>query len=239
MQAAVASDIARSLSRYSPPDAVPEIFSHLEKPITWSDPALPLLSWFFRLPGTLIIDSPTPFTIPHIVITEPPIWDYNLYVNIHNSTQSPQDAGWGQSLVVPSPLVEFVNLPQDLPVDYVETTTGYSITTEYMELETEGDVSEQECPSECFVVGSPESTTPQTPGLLTPIGEEEEFDLVMFASSPPQNTYLSSVGGHELLLEDAPQDGGMYCDEEEDDDLPPLDDWYQDIAARSGIVLST
>ena len=207
-------------------------------PATWSDPALPLLSWFFRLPGALIIDSVTPFTIPHIVITEPPIWDYNLYVNVHNSTQSPQDAGWGQSLVVPSPVVDFVNLPEDVPFE--STDAAYDIVIQCVESGTEGDWSEPECPSEGSVVGSPESTALQTPGLLTPIGEEEEFDLVMFASSPPPtSSHLTPVGGDELLvLEAAPQDFETYCDDE-DDDLPPLDDWYQDIASRSGYVLST
>ena len=217
-----------------------ELFSHLEMPVTWSDPASPLLSWFFRLPGALIIDSVTPFTAPHIVITEPPIWDYNLYVNVHNSTQSPQDAGWGQSLVVPSPLVDFVNLPEEIPFESEDSTSAYDIAIHCVESEMECDLSDSESPSEGSVVGSPESTAPQTPGLLTPIGEEEEFDLVMFASSPPPtNPHLSPVGGNELLLlEDAPQDIETYCDDE-DDDLPPLDGWYQDIAARSGYVLST
>ena len=203
-------------------------------PITWSDPALPLLSWFFRLPGTLIIDSVTPFTVPHIVITEPPIWDYNLYVNTHNSTQSPQDAGWGQSLVVPSPVVDFVNLPES-----VELTSGYDTAAQYVESETEGDVPESETPSDGSIVGSPESPALQTPSLLTPIGEEEEFDLAMFAALPSQDSsHLSPFGGDELLLEGAPRGLEIYCDDE-DDDLPPLDSWYQDIAARSGYVLST
>jgi hypothetical protein len=218
-----------------------EIFSHLEMPIIWSDPALPLLSWFFRLPGTLIIDSVTPFTVPHIVITEPPIWDYNLFVNIHNSTQSPQDAGWGQSLVVPSPVVDFVNLPEEVPFESVDSTSGCDIAIQYAESGMEGDLSEPESPSEGSVLESPESPALQTPGLLTPIGEEEEFDLVMFASSPPPppDSHLSPVGSDELLLlEDAPPDIEIYCDDE-DDDLPPLDGWYQDIAARSGYVLST
>lgn len=223
-------------SRYSSSATVSELFSHLETPVTWSDPALPLLSWYFRLPGAIIIDSITPFTIPHIVITEPPTWDYNPYVNLHNSTQSPQDARWGQSLVVPSPVVDFVNLPED--VASVEPASGYSIATQHMELETEGDVSEPESPSEDSIIGSPESTVIQTPSLLTPIGEEEEFDLVMFASSSPQDPYLPLAEDDELLLEDGPQEIEIYCDDE-DDDLPPLDSWYQDIATRSGYTLST
>src|ERR1700743_713770 len=147
-------------SRYSSSATVSELFSHLETPVAWSDPALPLLSWYFRLPGAIIIDSITPFTIPHIVITEPPTWDYNPYVNLHNSTQSPQDARWGHSLVVPSPVVDFVNLPED--VASMEPASGYSIATQHVELETEGDVSEPESPSEDSVIGSPESTVIQT-----------------------------------------------------------------------------
>lgn len=233
--AAVASDVARTLnSRYSSLDTISELFSHLESPVTWSDPALPLLSCFFRFPGALIIDSVTPFTIPHIVITEPPIWDYNPYVNMHNCTQSPQDAGWGQSLVVPSPVVDFINLPEDDPFGSSETMPGCSITDQCAQSETELDVWEPESPSEESGVVSPESTALQTPGLLTPIGEEEEFDLMVFASSPPDGSSL--VGDDEQLLEDTPQDVEIYCEDE--DDLPPLDGWYQGIAARSGYILS-
>jgi hypothetical protein len=222
-------------SRYSPSATGFDPFSHLEKPVTWSDPALPLLSCFSRFPGTLIVDSVTPFTTPHIVITEPPIWDYNPYVNMHNSTPSPQDAGWGQSLVVSSPIVHFINLPEDDPFEYSETTPG-SIIAKYGESGMEVDVWEGESPSEDSGVGSPESTVLQTPGSLTPIGEEGEFDLMMFASLPPEDSRLSPIGGDELLQEDAPRDVQIYCDDD-DDDLPPLDSWYQDIAARSGYVL--
>jgi len=215
-----------------------ELFSHLEMPVTWSDPASPLLSCFRRFPGTLVIDSVTPFTVPHIAITEPPIWDYNPYVNMHNSTQTPQDAGWGQYLVVPSPIVDFANLPEDAPLEFGESTSGYSTVAQYAESEVEGDMWEPESPSEGSIVGSPASTALQTSGLLTPIDEEEEFDLMMFTSSSLQGSDISPVGGGDLLLEDAPQDAEIFCDDE-DDDLPPLDSWYQDIATRSGYVLST
>lgn len=235
MQAAFASEVARSLHpRYSSPTAISGLFSHLETSVTWDDPASPLLSCFGRFPGTLVIDSVTPFTVPHIVITEPPIWDYNPYVNMHNSTQTPQDSGWGQYLVVPSPIVDFVNLPEDAPSGPGESTSGYSIVAQCAESEGEGDVWEPESPLEGSVVGSPASTAPQTPGLLTPIDEEEEFDI-MFASSPLQGTPPSPAGADNLLLEGAPE---VFCDDEEDD-LPPLDGWYQDIAARTGYVLST
>ena len=155
---------------------------------------------------------------------------------MHNSTQTPQDAGWGQSLVVPSPVVDFVNLPEDVHFEFGESTSGYSTIAQYAESEGEGDMWEPESPLEGTVIGSPPSTAPQTPGLLTPIDEEEEFDLMMFTSSP-QDSHLSPVGGGDLQLEDTPQDAEISCDDE-DDDLPPLDSWYQDIAARSGYVLS-
>ena len=162
-------------------------------------------------------------------------------MNIHNSTQTPQDAGWGQSLVVPSPVVDFVNLPEDVTFEFGESTSGHSITAQHGESEGEGDTWESESPSEGSAIGSPVSTVLQTPGLLTPIDEEEEFDLMMFASSPLRDSHLSPVGNNQLLVEtpgDGPEDVGMFCDDE-DDDLPPLDSWYQDIAARSGYALST
>jgi len=61
---------------------------------------------------------------------------------------------------------------------------------------------------------------------------------MVFTSSSLQGSDISPVGGGDLLLEDAPQDAEIFCDDE-DDDLPPLDGWYQDIATRSGYVLST
>lgn len=152
---------------------------------------------------------------------------------MHNSTQTPQDAGWGQYLVVPSPIVDFVNLPEDLPSEFAESTSGYNIAAQHAGSEGVVDTWEPKSPSECSVVGSPASTTLQTPGLLTPIDEEEEFDLMVFASSSPQG---SPAEGDHPLLEDASQDPGIFCDDE--DDLPPLDSWYQDIAARSGYILS-
>ena len=207
-------------------------------PATWNDPASPLLSCFGRFPGTLIIDSVTPFTVPHIVVTEPPIWDYNPYVSMHNSTQTPQDAGWGQCLVVPSPVVDFANLLEDAPLEFGESTSGYSTVVQYAESEGEDDMWEPESPSGSSIIGSPASTALQTPGLLTPIDEEDEFDLMMLTSPSLQDSHISPVGSGDLLLEGAPQDAEIFCDDE-DDDLPPLDSWYQDIAARSGYVLLT
>jgi len=157
---------------------------------------------------------------------------------MHNSTQTPQDAGWGQYLVVPSPVVDFANLPEDVPLEFGESTSGYSTVAQYAESEVEGDMWEPESPSEGSIVGSPASTVLQTSGLLTPIDEEEEFDLMVFTSSSLQGSDVSPVGGGDLLLEDAPQDAEIFCEDEEDD-LPPLDSWYQDIATRSGYVLST
>lgn len=159
-------------------------------------------------------------------------------MNMHNSTQTPQDAGWGQYLVVPSPVVDFANLPEDLPLEFGESTSGYSTVAQYAESEAEGDMWEPESPSEGSIVGSPASTALQTSGLLTPIDEEEEFDLMVFTSSSLQGSDVSPVGGGDLLLEDPPQGAEIFCDDEEDD-LPPLDSWYQDIATRSGYVLST
>ena len=234
MQAISASDIARSLhTHYTTSD----LFSHLEMPVTWSDPALPLLSCFRRFPGTLIIDSVTPFTVPHIVITEPPIWDYNSYVNMHNSTQTPQDAGWGQRLVVPSPIVDFVNLPEDAPFELGESISGCSIIAQHADSEGEGSMWEPKSPSEGSV-GSPASTEFQNPGLSTPIDEQEEFDRMLFTPPSLQGSRLPPVGGDDLPLEEAPQETEIFCDDE-DDDLPPLDSWYQDIATRSGYVLPT
>ena len=156
---------------------------------------------------------------------------------MHNSLQTPQDAGWGQSLVVLSPVVDFANLPEDAPCALGESTSGCSVIAQ--DAESEG---ESESSSGASVFGSPVSTVLQTPCLLTPIDEEEEFDLIMFASSPPRDSRLSSAIGDDSPLvetpEEAPEGAGMYCNDE-DDDLPPLGGWYQDIAACSGYILLT
>lgn len=157
---------------------------------------------------------------------------------MHNDTQTPQDAGWGQYLVVPNLLVDFINLPEDVPPEFDELTSGCSLIAHHAESESECDMWEPESPSDGSVVGSPASTTLQTPGLLTPIDEEEEFDLMVFDSSSPQTSPLSAAEGDDPPLDNTPQNAGIFCDDE-DDDLPPLDGWYQDIAARSGYVFST
>ncbi|PCH40813.1 hypothetical protein WOLCODRAFT_55818, partial [Wolfiporia cocos MD-104 SS10] len=91
---------------------VPYYPKHFEKPFRWSDPADALLSFFSHCPQTLVIDSSTPYTTPHIVIQEPP--PENLWVLHQNNTPNPQDFAYGDALTVPSSFVQFVNHPSEL-----------------------------------------------------------------------------------------------------------------------------
>jgi hypothetical protein len=60
------------------------------------------------LGGAIIVESPSPFTVPHIIInTAPP---QNPWIPWYNIVTDPQD---GRSLTVPSPRVNYINLGLD------------------------------------------------------------------------------------------------------------------------------
>jgi hypothetical protein len=192
----------------SPP---PNPLNHSERESQWTDPALPILAQARKYLGTLIIDSPTPSVTPHIIINMPPPYDSYPYVQLSNSTQNPQDSGFGRYLTVPSSFVEVINLPR-------------------CEDEGETHLSARGYDSISSIL--------PTPSLLLPIEEEAEGEL-SFCSSESVCTFFGSEGDQDV---DHCENKDGVCvaeDDEDEDDLPPLDDWYLQIASRTGITLQS
>ncbi|KAH9948382.1 hypothetical protein B0H21DRAFT_821051 [Amylocystis lapponica] len=190
----------------------PKFVEQHEMSFRWTDPAEDLLAFFNHCPGTTIIDSVYPCTAPHIVIQEapPPADPWALWAN---TTSSPQDYGYGQLLTIPSSFVAFVN------VDYMscaDSCDGY-------------------CPT-------PDGTTaPSPPASDVPFPHTPDRDIfdpnldTLDESMPPD---LATEGTGPSKAKDVPLSEDMVCSgcdifDEDDDGLPPFDEWYQDIAQRA------
>ncbi|KAK1228441.1 hypothetical protein PQX77_008504 [Marasmius sp. AFHP31] len=160
-----ASQVALSLRRhYDTHDA----FEKLEKRFYWTDPAEPLLSYYRRCHGTVFVDSPAPFLVPHIVISAPP--PENPWYKWSNQINSPQDCGFGQLLVVPACGIEFINELEDACGDWTSEA--------YEDVECYGNSFTSTIDSyRMFMVGDPEDDEDQSPGPETPTDEQEEDDF--------------------------------------------------------------
>ncbi|KAJ3971862.1 hypothetical protein EV361DRAFT_183549 [Lentinula raphanica] len=86
-------------------------FSNIDRPFQWSDPAEPFLSTSRFLRATIVLDSPNPFRIPHIIINQAPPEDE--WLTDTNALNDPQDYGFGRYLVVQARGVHYVNEPED------------------------------------------------------------------------------------------------------------------------------
>ncbi|KIK04703.1 hypothetical protein K443DRAFT_4459 [Laccaria amethystina LaAM-08-1] len=182
----------------------PEFLSSVEKPFKWVDPAEHVLRRNAHHRGVLIIDSPSPFIIPHIMINAPPPQDF--WVTWGNATNSPQDGGFGRYLVVPSRF-DYINLLQS-PCEDLDSICGNEV-----------DLSESSSPS-----GTPFPETPicdQASDFYIQRPEEMMDDS---NENNPELECLTRVEPPKFFLSD---------DDDEEDGLPPFDDWYQNIAART------
>lgn len=185
----------------------PEFLSSIEKPFEWVDPAEPLLRHNFHHRGVLIIDSLSPFTIPHIMINAPPPQDF--WVTWGNATNSPQDGGFGRYLVVPSRfgVVDYINLPQS-PCETSDSNC-----------ENEVDLSESSSP-------------PGTPFPETPLCDQSDFFYIQRPEEMMDDSNENDLDS-ECLTRVEPPKFFLCDDDDEEDSLPPFDDWYQNIATRT------
>ncbi|GLB34048.1 hypothetical protein LshimejAT787_0109320 [Lyophyllum shimeji] len=220
-----ASSLARSFrTRY---DALPSILSSIEPAFTWRDPAEPILDASRRLFGTTIIDSPCPFRIPHIVINAPPPQPPQLTED--NATPYIQDAGFGQRLTVPSCSVEIINAAED--ADWVP---GFSFA----------DDSDDETSSSADLAAvdpfeSEHSSRPGTPAPGTPVeeddddhhffyvrhGEEDYDDMGVSPVYSSVQEYASQVEPETTVAKLQATSRRIFFIDEDEDDLPSLDDW--------------
>jgi hypothetical protein len=168
-----------------------------------------------RLLGTTIIDSHAPFRVPHIIINAPPPQD--LWIPWSNATNNPQDHGYGRFLIVPSPSVEVINTSMEEDWEIHSSSDSFAID---------------------LTVDLSESSQPGTPMPETPLDDvdfnfyvrpgddiggemENSFDYSSFLDFGPISNKLPCAP--ELPQPPRP----IFIIEEDEDDLPPFDDWYK------------
>ncbi|KAG6880150.1 hypothetical protein C0992_004602 [Termitomyces sp. T32_za158] len=218
-----ASDIARALrKRY---DFQPNVLSDVEPGFTWTDPAEPLLIANRRMLGATILDSICPFLTPHIIINSPPPQPYHLTEN--NTTPYTQDAAFGDRLVVEASYTSIIN------------ETGYSPASSTSIVDNWKDQSFY-CSS---LVDLDESTIDSRPGSPLPETPDDHDDDHYFHFAQFDDGVLNENGlaiHHEyqsIYRVDSPVQVDLYAQkfqatsrsifyiEEDDDELPSLDDW--------------
>ncbi|KAH8094869.1 hypothetical protein BXZ70DRAFT_341647 [Cristinia sonorae] len=195
----------------------PGFTAEYEKPFEWTDEAEPLLVQHSRDSSSIILDSPYPCTVPHIIITEAPPQD--PFEAQLNNTPNPQDAGYGYYLTVPNIYVDTINVPPPAPSPYTSYDDPYFACSSSEITFSEDEDLEGIYESES---GSDEDDSPM---LRTPPNLPLEFEDIALSNngfSGPKSDSLSS--------------SSFEFDDNEDDDedsLPPFDDWYLNIAQRA------
>ncbi|KAF9077006.1 hypothetical protein BDP27DRAFT_1357756 [Rhodocollybia butyracea] len=241
-------------------------FSSIERPFSWSDPAEPVLLASQHHRATLIIDSPNPYRVPHIIINQPP--PENDFVTAINILNDPQDYGFGRYLVVYARGINYINEPEDAYAefdsyeieDYYSSRSDEEEYDEWIEcgVDQEEDYGEGYCSTlDCYSsfedspepeldtesLSSLESPSPETPDSM----DDDDF-TVAFERALEQHTIVGGVsltdsyaGGYPLDhppcnpsdkdMSDRPKSRWV---DDDDDDLPPLDDeWYQSVIRRT------
>jgi hypothetical protein len=196
-----------------------------------------------NFPGVAIIDSPNPFSVPHIMIWSPPPQD--PWIHYSTATNDPQDGGFGQFLVVPSRSVSFINMsPTQYPtfdsiLDYDDHDDGCSDTF------SEPDTPEPRTPIDLV---DEQRYLPWEHSARYDDDEDENDRYGSWDNSDTQHENLCSQSwerSESAITEeenqeipDRPSKHIFYFDDEEEEDLPPLDDWYLSVASRNGIQIS-
>jgi len=189
----------------------------IERPFKWTDPAEPLLSHYCHDPNALILDSVDPFLAPHIVIHEAPEQDLKTLEDIY---VSPQCCYYGYLLTHPVGCSgtccyhHTYSTPPVLELDLPEPDLSA------IEIESIEFVDEVELNSD----SSSDSDS----------GSDSSSDTLV----TPHDAAFPHVPSLPLLKDTPPPelDERFFIDEDEDEDgLPPFDDWYQTIARRAAV----
>ncbi|KAI0960462.1 hypothetical protein AcW1_004968 [Taiwanofungus camphoratus] len=192
-----------------------EFLSQFERPFRWTDPAEPLLSLYSHHLGATIIDSATPYTTPHIVIQEPP--PQSSYWLYENTAPSPQDCGFGYYLTVPSPFVINPAGIQDSDLQCLDATLERSCAASPFIEEIEPLTPEK--------LDFMDDSLPSCMAQLCDIVDREKTE-----SSSLQFNRVATLSGNMLVTGCEVHE---YDTPDDDDNLPPFDEWYQGIANRS------
>lgn len=169
-----------------------------------------------------MIDSVQPFSVPHIVIEEAFLEDpWQAFVN---HTVNPQDCRFGFYLTVPASQVEFVNVcppaEDEDESDDDHILDGFGNAYISWDSESEPDSPEEPC-------------TPDS-GLFHPHDDMVEWKDSSHTQSPDPETTIS---GEKFDPPSPNVDSNVtritFVDDDDEDDLPPFDDWYLSIAQRA------
>lgn len=181
----------------------------------------PILSACKYARDTIILDSPCPFVAPHIIISPPP--PQNPWNPWENATNDPQDCGYGRYLVVPSRSVQFINQPVWEPTDTSSSSTW----------DDDADLSESE--------SRPESPEPETPvdeeDTLSKYQQEILDDLDFFNENSLLDLVIPVTEDPAWAKDFSSPSSQMFVDDDDEDDLPPFDDWYQSVARRTHLMV--
>ena len=205
------------------------------------DTEKPFLQRRNQFRGTIVIESPSPFSIPHIIINEPPPQD--PWIVWHNATTSPQDHGFGRYLTVPHRLVWYTNVLDGTDDYWAPSFPSQPLQAEQFDLE-DADVSGSSS-------SESEPDTPDPDSLMDDLLLDENgrdfHDLEIqdrgtinvFDSCDDSpwsgiiNRYSPKVSAPEIA-DSKLKSLILTCDEE--DALPPFDNWYQSVASRSMMI---
>lgn len=195
----------------------------IERPFKWTDPGEPLLASYIHEPNTLILDSVDPFVAPHVVIHEAPELDLRTLDGIYIS---PQCCYGGRFLTHPSgctaaccfhrlyaapPVLELeLPAPELAPLNALDA----AVEIEGIEFVDEADSS------------SDSSSDSSDSGSDADADSDASSDTLV----TPTHAAAFAAPGALPLLKDTPP---PVLDEDDEDGLPPFDDWYQAIARRA------
>lgn len=171
--------------------------------------------------GTTIIDSIHPFTVPHIIISSPPPQDPRIPWS--NATNDPQDAGHGRFLTVPSSRSVYINCPDD---DDDSSGFAASPVSPHDFIDSLDDLSEAD------------STPPCTP--FAGDGDTARFwetsDVVAVTDCHQDCGGALRVISQKASSQPTCDATNPFFVDEDEDDLPPFDDWYTSVLTRTQLI---
>lgn len=176
--------------------------------------------------ATLVLDSIMPFSVPHIIINGAP--PQSPWVSWGNVVSDPQDCRFGGLLTVPHPAVSYINRldPFDLEAAWEPDASVWS----------ESDASDE--------ISRPGSPLPETPldaegGYATGSrffgGDDDDDDNGVYPMDKYGSLAHDGMPSAPRPCEVIPEEPEYIEDDE--DDLPPFDDWYKGIAERAQLAV--
>ncbi|KAG2156295.1 hypothetical protein DEU56DRAFT_723823, partial [Suillus clintonianus] len=199
--------------------------SHLERPFVWTDPAQPILLASRHFPGISIIESDCPFRAPHIIIiaAEP----HDPWISWSNRVED-QDYEYlpvypKRSSTPPINTASLATVSVPGPHHHVDPDNGF--------IEPHSDHSR-----ECHLIDIPPPLDES--GCLLTLYEKGCMTCTECPHSTPDVDGLTASermsDGLSIIRCETPTPD--FDDEEEEDDLPPFDDWYLSVIERSKVI---